>query len=88
MEVERQGSCIPDAPNSMYKGLRCEKPSTGNRGSVRGIGIDFLPGNGRDTTRNVGTVGTVDVLGMVRLMEFTGRKWSHCSALSLNQTIE
>lgn len=48
---------------------------------MRGLGIDFLPGSGRDVIGNLGTVNTtsrslvpVDVLDIVLLMRCTGRK--------------
>lgn len=59
------------------------------------LGIDFLLGNSRDVTGNLGTVGTVprtlvpvDVLDVVLLSVCPGRKWGQCSALSLNHTTE
>lgn len=57
------------------------------------LGVDFLPGNGKDVTGNLGRVDTVsrtlvpvDVLGLVLFTECTGGKWDECSALSLNRT--
>lgn len=61
--------------------LEVQNPSTGNRDSMRGLGMDFLPGSSRDVIGNLGTVSTmsrtfvpVDVLNIVLLMMSTGRK--------------
>lgn len=46
-------------PNSMGKGLRREKPSTGSRDGMGSLGIDFLPENSRDVAGNLGPANTV-----------------------------
>ena len=82
-------------PDSMDKGLRCEKPNTGSRDSMGSLGIDFLLENSRDVAGNQGTVNTVsrslvpvDVLEIVLCLDSTGRKWGQCSALTPNHTTE
>ena len=82
-------------PNSMGKGLRREKPSTGSGDGMGSLGIDFLPENSRDMTGNPGTVNTVSrslvpmgVLEIVLCLDCTGQKWGQCSAFTLNHTTE